>query len=186
MGRLTTAARQVIAERAVRHAFAEREAALKKAEDLLAREAFDAVVPVAEQKLAKKLPEYWLRRDDCLRFNAGGYDVTLSVIGEGLPVPYAPDGSRGGYSCNRLGNIPHGDLCDRIQAHVKASDEIKLERRSAYKATLAMLEAIQTTNKLREVWPEGEQFFLDYADAVAPSLPAIRVSEVNALLGLAA
>lgn len=186
MGRLTNISREEITRRAVEHAFTEREAAQKLAEDGLAREAFDAVVPVAEQRLAKKLPPYWPRRDPCLRFNAGGYDVQLCVTGEGLPVPYAPNGSRGSYNCSRLGSIPPGDLCDRIQAHVNAVEALKTEKQLANRAVRTMLEAVSTTNKLTEVWPEGTAFYQDFADAPAPSLPMVRISEVNVMLGLAA
>ena len=183
--KLTNYSRAAIAERAVEHAFAPRRDALKAEADALAREAYVALFPEAETKLVAKLPENWIRRDECLRFNVGGQDIVLCVDGPGLPVPYRPkDSTSGGYSRNRLGVIPFGDLCDRIQAHALADVKYRDERRQALRATKAMLEAVSTIGKLSEVWPEGKEFFAEYVDKPAPQLPAVRVQEINALLGL--
>ncbi|MGN6534093.1 MAG: Nmad5 family putative nucleotide modification protein, partial [Mesorhizobium sp.] len=38
----------------------------------------------------------------------------------------------------------------------------------------------------KEVWPEGEPFYADYQDKPAPALPAVRVQEINQMLGLQA
>jgi hypothetical protein len=185
MGKLTKYEREDIARRAVAGAFEQREAELAVAADALAREAYNVIVPLAEQKLAAKLPANWLRRDNCLRYNVGGQDITLCVEGEGFLVPYRAAGSsEGSYSCNRQGVIPHGELCDRIQAHAILADQTKNEKRAAYRATLAMLESIGTTTKLHEVWPQGAPFYSPLASKPA-GLPAVRVNEVNAMLGLA-
>lgn len=185
MAKLTKYSREAIARRAVAHAFDPRQEELAVAEDALAREAYNVLFPAAEQALVAKVPSNWFRLDACLQFNVGGQRITLNVKGDGLPVPYRMKGSEySGYHCHQLGVIEHGDLCDRIQAHAVLVDTVRQERRQAQRATEQMLDAVTTTGKLKEVWPQGEQFYADYEDRPAPSLPAVRVDEVNALLGL--
>lgn len=187
MTRLTNSTRESIAMTAIAHAFDPRAEGLAKAEDALAREAYGFLIPDAETKTVATLPDNWFRRDSCLRFNAGGYRVTLRTTGDALPVPYAPRGSSDrGYGCNEIGVIPHGDLADRIQDHVRAKETLKEERQKTYRQVLTMLGAVTTINRLKEVWPEGEPFFARYAESGPASLPAVRVNEINAALGLEA
>lgn len=187
MTRLTKDLRQSIANAAVAHSFDPKADAHKVAEDALAREAYAHVIPASEVAAAEAMPSNWYRRDACLRFNAGGYTVRLNLIGDGLPVPYQAKGEAyGGYHCAVLGSIPPGDLCDRIQAHAQDGEQLKAERRKAYQAVFAMLEGVSTLKRLAEVWPDGEQFYKRYAETPAASLPAVRVDEINAMLGIAA
>jgi len=186
MAKLTKYSREAIARRAVAHAFDPRQAELAKTEGALAREAYSTLFPSTELALVAAVPSNWVRLDACLQFNVGGQSIRLNVEGEGLPVPYRMKGSEyGSYGCHQLGVIEHGDLCDRIQAHAQLVDAVKNERRAALRATENMLEAVTTTGKLKEVWPQGEQFYAEYDDRPAVSLPAVRVDEINALLGLA-
>lgn len=183
--RLTNDVRDGIAYTAISQSFATRVAAFDAAEDALAKEAYNSLFPVAEQKLVAKVPTNWFRLDACLRFNVGGQRIELTVAGDGLPVPYKPRGSTDrGYHCNTLGAIPAGDLCDRIQAHAMAKDNFRTERRQAETAVKAMLNSVTTIGKLKEVWPEGAPFYAQIESATVISLPAIRASEVNAMLGL--
>lgn len=186
MPKLTKWNRESIASRAVAHTYDPRKVALAKAEDALAREAYAFLFPKAETNLVAAVPENWIRRDTCLRLNAGGERITLVLIGDGLPVPYRPKGGDGdyGYSCNQLGTIPHGDLCDRIQAHARAVEALKEQRRDALRKVTTMLESVTTTSKLKEIWPEGEQFYSYLEPAPGPAVPAVRVDEINTLLGL--
>lgn len=184
--KLTNFSREAIAKRAVEHSFAAREEAMASESDALAREAYDTLFPLAEQKLVAKIPENWVRLDQCLQFNVGGQAIRLDVKGPGLPVPYkSKTGDSLGYGCNRLGVIEPGDLCDRIQAHALAKHKLTEEKRAALRATQSMLEAVTTVGKLAEVWPEGKDFYIQYVDRPAPQLPAVRVQEINQLLGLA-
>lgn len=183
--KLTNYSRDSIAKRAVEHSFAAQVAALEAEADALGREAYDLLYPATELKLVSKLPENWFRRDACLRFNVGGRDIVLNVS-SGLPVPYGPKGSSGGYGCNRLGVIEPGELCDRIQAHAVAFEKHREDRRAAERATRQMLGAVSTVGKLEEVWPEGKPFYANYLDKSVPQLPAIRAQEINQMLGLAA
>lgn len=183
--RLTNDVRDGIAYTAITQSFAARVAAFDAAEDALAREAYNSLFPAAEQKLVAKVPENWFRLDACLRFNVGGQRIDISVSGEGLPVPYKQRGTTGGgYHCNQLGVIPLGDLCDRIQEHAAAKERFKEERRAAERAVKAMLNSVTTISKLKKVWPEGAPFYAQIEGATVVSLPAIRATEVNAMLGL--
>ncbi|MDW9880507.1 hypothetical protein GOA90_25310 [Sinorhizobium meliloti] len=185
MPKLTNYMRESIAGRAVSHAFDPKKEALAKAEDALAREAYAFTFPKAETDLIATVPENWFRRDPCLLFNVGGQSIVLNVAGAGLPVPYRSKHSdNGSYRCNTVGVIPHGDLCDRIQKHAQAVEKYKEQRREAKRQVEAMLGSVTTTGKLKEVWPEGEQFYSKYDDVKPPSLPAVRAAEVNAILGL--
>lgn len=185
MPKLTKYSREAIARRAVGHAFDPKQEAVLVAEDALAREAYALTFSEAELALVRAVPDNWFRLDECLRFNVGGQQIVLRVIGDGLPVPYRRlNDDYGGYGCNILGVIEHGDLCDRIQKHAQHAETVKSERRAALRATEAMLDAVTTTGKLKEIWPEGELFYAQYDDKPAPNLPAIRVDEINALLGL--
>lgn len=184
--KLTNFARTCIARRAVEESFGVRKAALEAEADALGREAYDLLYPTTERKLVEKLPSNWVRRDACLRFNVGGHDIVLNLIGEGVPVPYRAKGGDSGYGCNRLGVIEPGDLCDRIQAHAITVEKYRDDRRAAERATRQMLDAVTTTGKLKEVWPEGEPFYADYQDKPVSSLPTVRIQEINQMLGLQA
>ncbi|MCE3590053.1 hypothetical protein LXJ59_26030, partial [Escherichia coli] len=147
-----------------------------------------SIYPEAELKKVNALPDNWFRPDACLQFNVGGLTIRLNIIGKGLPVSYRAKGEQTGgfYGCRTLGVIPHGDLCDRIQAHATAYEKYKGERAAALKACTVMLSRVTTTVKLAEAWPEGEQFFKKFHDEPKAALPMVRVDEVNSLLGLAA
>lgn len=184
MARLTNLDRDTITAAAVAAAFKPRKEALDKAEDALAREAYATLFTKAELAAVAKLPENWLRFDSCLKFNVGGQRITLNATG-GLPVPYKPKGSSdGGYYCHTIGTIEFGDLCDRIQAHAIAVESLKAERAAAARAVKALVYSVSTTNKFKEVWPEGEAFFSNLTPTTAANLPAIQVQHVNELLGL--
>lgn len=186
--KLTNWHRDAIVREAVEKSFAQRFADRAQAEDVLAREAYGFVIPPHEQRLAAKLPENWLRRDACLRFNVEGQRIELDVLGGGLLVPYLPKGKEGGspygYNCNTLGAIPAGDLCDRIQAHALAGEKLKADRKAANSAVKAMVYSVTTIGKLREIWPEGEPFYGSIQSNAPTTLPAIQAAKVNSMLGL--
>lgn len=187
MTRLTKYSRKAIASAATAHSFDPKSELLAATEDALAQEAYDSVIPAAEKKAAEAMPSNWYRRDACLRFNVGGYSLHLNLIGDGLPVPYKAKGEEyGGYHFGSLGSIPAGDLCDRIQAHAQAKDSLRTERQKAYRAVITMLDGVSTVKRLSEVWPEGEQFCAKYGTTTSANLPAVRVDEVNAMLGIGA
>ncbi len=184
MQRLTNDVREAIANKAVAHAFDPRRAALAEEADTLGRAAYAVVFPKSETDKLASVPENWIRRDACLRFNVGGQHIKLNLVGDGVPVPYRINGYAG-YSCSVLGSIPHGDLCDKIQKHAVAVEKLKDESKAARQQLMAMLAKVSTFKRLRDIWPEGAQFFAGYEISSA-AVPALRVDEINAMLGLAA
>lgn len=184
--KLTKYTRQEIARAATAFAYDSKEKELRSAEDALAREAYATLFPEREIKAVLALPKNWIRFDECLQFNVGGQRLHLyTEKDKGLPVPYRI-GDYAGYSSKTLGTIGHGDLCDRIQAHAGTVEKTKRARSDSYRKVLALTESVTTIKRLREIWPEGEQFYGKYANAPAVNLPAVQVAELNAELGLAA
>lgn len=183
MTKLNNAIRKIIALRAIEAAFGPRKDVLLKTEDALAREAYTFLIPPTEIKAVAKVPENWFRRDRCLRFNVGGQTLLLNLLGEGLPTPYQNSNSSG-YGCHVLGVIPHGDLCDRIQAHAQALLRLTEERRQAHNQLSAMLGSITTLGKLKAAWPEGAEFYAEFDNKKSSNLPAIRFGEINKMLGI--
>lgn len=185
MTNLTNYTREVIAKAATAFAFDKIQEAQKQAQDALAREAYATIFDAKELAGVAKIPANWVRRDSCLKFNVGGQSITLSLIGDGLPVPYTI-GDYSGYHCKTLGSIPHGDLCDRIQRHAVEVEKTKADRSTAYRSVLNMLNGIRTIKKLATAWPEGKPFYEKYAEKPSEALPVIRTDEINQMLGIAA
>lgn len=180
MTRLTNDMREAIAHAAVGHKFDPLKTALGNAEDALAREVHAALLPASEIAAAAALPARWVKATRAIRTNAGGYRVNLELTDDArLPVPVDSEyhGS--------LGNLPHGDLCDRVRAHVENRENTYRQRMAAYQATKTLLASATTIKSLRAAWPDGETFYKKFEGAVpASTLPAVRVDEVNKLLGL--
>jgi hypothetical protein len=56
---------------------------------------------------------------------------------------------------------------------------------AAYKATKTLLSSATTIKSLRATWPDGEAFYKAFeARELVSTVPAVRVDEVNKLLGL--
>lgn len=186
MTRLTSDLRAIIRDAAVKASFAERDAEIAKCEADLAKQAYEATFVPEIRALVAQVPGNWFRNDACLNFNVGGMRIQLKTGGNGYPVPYQSASGRG-YGCHdEIGVIQAGDLCDRIQAHAKAKEDQRTKAKAAYRGLDALLASVSSVKKLKEIWPEGEQFYARFLDASAPSLPAVRFAEINQVLGLAA
>ncbi|MFB0491985.1 hypothetical protein ABIE45_004571 [Methylobacterium sp. OAE515] len=178
--RLTNLDRDNVVAAALTSAFAERRASLDLAADRLGRTCYDSVFKASERKAAAAMPKGWLRLDSCLRFNVGGLDVVLNLVGEGVPVP-----GGAGRDCRRLGAVADPDLVGAVQAHLADVERLKDDRAKAKSSLRALLYSVSTVKALRELWPEGEPFLAGLASkAGAPGLPAPQISELNAMLGL--
>lgn len=186
MTRLTNEIREHISRQAVAAAFNQRFDAMAAAEDALAREAYADVFSEAERAMASQMPGYWLRRDPCLNFNAGGYRIKLCTTADHLPVPYQGKGDDHGYHCrSSQGTIKDQDLSDRIRAHATAKEALSDEKKRVARSLSQMLQSVNSIKRLKEVWPEGQPFYARYLESKAFAPPAIRMDEINAALGLA-
>jgi hypothetical protein len=176
--RLTNFDRDEIRNRALKASFDPRKAILDEAEDRLAREAYAVVFPAQLRKQVAALPEKWVQRDRCLRFNVGGMDARLEVLEpNGLPVPFCN-------YCSPLGSIADEILIAAIRSHMDTKETFKKDRVRASSSLHAMLSAITTLRSLADAWPDGYPFF-SYLNKPSPTrLPALCVSELNAMLGL--
>lgn len=125
----------------------------------------------------RKIPEKWLREDACLRFNCGGYSLTLRAK-KAVRVASIS------YGCSQLGTVT-GELADRAKAHAQATEGLKRERAEGERALLALLSSVSTLAQLEKTWPEGKPFYQRFMQARPGSnLPAVQVSEINKMLGL--
>lgn len=176
MSRLTQHIREQIVNTATSAAFDSKLEAMKKREAKLGIECYNTIFPKKVRDVISQVPEGWLRSCDCLRFNAGGWQVQLCV-GKQMPTP-AYNG------CGMLGSID-GELAEKVQAYSQDEKQLKEERRSAQIKLLGFLEGFNTFKQLRDAWPEGEKFFKQFdAERVAPNVPAVVTKEINAMLGL--
>lgn len=176
--RLTNFDRDEIRDRAVKASFDPRKADLDRTEDRLAREAYALVFSAQLRKQVAALPEKWAQRDSCLRFNVGGMDARLTVLdAKGLPVPVS-------YHCSSLGSVTDEALIAAVRSHMDAKETFKEERSRAYSSLRAMLRELNTLRSLVDAWPQGYPFYAHLNKPTPVRVPALRVSELNAMLGL--
>jgi hypothetical protein len=175
--KLTKEIREKIASDTVKGQFAKREKDLKKAHHEMGMKLYNFVFDEATRKAVKKVPEKWLRHCDCLRFNCNGWNLRFNVD---KPVP-TPNSSH----CDVLGSVT-GDLATEAQELSKEEQKYRDDLSSAYRALITMLNELNTMKQLQDTWPEGKQYYGKYLKAKEGStLPAIQVSEVNKILGIA-
>lgn len=155
--------------------------ALIKRENALAVKFWKAVYPAAERAAAEKMPEGWIHRDKCLRFNLCGMDIRVNAA-EPLPVK----ASTNNY-CHRLGNIADEKLGDEYKEYYKDVDAMKARARDVERQAKALLYSVSTFKKLAETWPEGKKFYEKFKPVNdVSSVPAVLTQDLNALMGIKA
>lgn len=175
--RLSKELRRTIAQRATAQANEKERKELEERSHEIGMRGYETIFDQEVRAMAAWMPAGWVSKDLCLRFNANGWDVKFTVK-EAVPVP-----SSSGFGCHMLGSVA-GDLGTEMQKLATDIKTFKEEGDSAYRKVLAMLNQFVTFKQLRENWPEGHQFYKDLdADDVA-KVPAVRIAEINALLGL--
>lgn len=177
MANLTQANRKTIVNRAIIAAYTPKKVAQDKAEAAQAMQCYNAVFPKKIREQASLMPAGWLRDDNCLRFNAMGYEAKLCME-EKVRVPSS------NYGCQRLGNL-EPELGQKVQEFLRDKEKMREEvTRSEHKLT-GFLEQFKTFKQMQQAWPEGEQFYKDLnAERTPQQLPAVITSEINAMLGL--
>lgn len=181
MTTLTNGIRDSILSRAISEAFADKKKAIASEEEALAIKLYKAVVPADEIKAAKAMKSGWIRKDRCLRFNAGGYSLNLCLRSRdddtGLPVKY-------GNSCNTIGSVT-GELATEAQLFANKKEKLRTEETQAVTKMRAFLNSFTTMKKMKEAWPEGKKFYSMFdVERKKDNLPAIVTKEINAMLGL--
>lgn len=175
---------QSIATNAVNDTFDDRKKELKDREAKLGMEGYETMFSEAVRKQAAAMPKEWIRQDACLRFNAGGYNLLFNVP-EPVPVPIHTRPYGYGGSCNKLADIPHGDLCDRMQKWAQDCKTLTDEINQANRSVMNLVTRFSSIKRLKEAWPEGYEFYKAYeGEPVKVPLPALRIDELNKVLGL--
>ena len=175
---LTNAIRDEIIKDVISKEFAKEEARLKKQEHVIGMKCYDKVYPKKERDLAAALPKGWIHLDSCLRFNVAGMQMTF-VVSQEVPVR-----SENGH-CARLGDIACDDI-KQLALDLHHEKEQLGEKKSDLRLKLrVVLYSVNTYKRLTEAWPEGKKYYERFKPKGENSmLPAIRVSELNAALGL--
>lgn len=176
MSKLTQASRERINKRAVLAAFSERRDEFRAQEHSLGMDAYRACFPAEQLSLAASLPDGWVRRDACLRFNAEGWSAELCVDPP-VPVPHSP-------YCRPLGSLT-GELAERVKAHMQAKEQVREAARKTEAEMTGFLSQFRSFKEMREAWPEGAALYDDLdVERTATGVPAVRVAEINKLLNL--
>jgi hypothetical protein len=176
MSKITKDLRERIGRKAVNATFEPKAAELKKRENKLAIECYNHIFPKKIRDVIQDVPKEWLRHCDCLRFNAGGWNVTLCA-GKEMPTPNTSH-------CGMLGSID-GELAEKVQAYSQEKKKVDEEWRTAIHKMAGFLEQFTTFKKLEEAWPEGKKFYQEYnADRPSANVPAVITKEINDMLGI--
>jgi hypothetical protein len=174
--KLTGMDRDGIVRRALEHAFAKEDAALAKRDSALARRCYNAIFPLSIRKMVEALPPGWTEETTKPNFNVGGLHIAFKSE-EALRIP-----SRGGYQ--RLGDIKDRALIDAVNELLAARKDRDERRKQVEAATKAIVNSCGTTKQLREIWPQGEQFYRHIEPAARVNLPAAQIQQLNEMLGL--
>lgn len=186
--RLTKEFRDELIGRALKHAFAAREKAHDAATTAMADALYDHTHGAAE-KIAKKLPQGWVQHDSYIRIDAAGFCYRPAQTGlknyrlkmsKAHPFPHS-----GGQEIKVGGAHP---LNDQAQALAEEYASIKRDKEALRVKLHALVYACTTLPKLREAWPECEQFLPDTAPKAVSTavVPVELVPQVNAALGIKA
>lgn len=134
------------------------------------------------QKHFNAVPENCIKRSEYVRYCVGG-QVKGASFKDGKKMPVAMDG----YSDPIIKSFDDSDT--DYQDFMKVSnayDEWEKRRSEVIRETQAVLESVNTTRQLLELWPQCEPFLPAHiADPdKAIRLPAMQMSRLNERLGI--
>jgi len=175
--RLTNDIKNKIVSNCLNTIFKPKQEASTQLEGKLARACYNQLFTSSLQKMLEKIPKGWLREDNCLRFNADGWKVTLCLPKDTtVPTPYTNN-------CSVLGAIT-GELAAKVQEFVQERDRQKEEYRTKSSQLHSFLNNFSSLSTLKKAWPEGEPFYKDFVEPSNSTVPAIYVAQLNEALGL--
>lgn len=179
MSKLSKEVKEKIARRAASKFGEKTKIKLLKEEEKLAIQCYNHVYSKKERDIVANVPDGWLRKCKCLKFNVNGWTVTLTAR-EDVAVRYNEY-----HNCKPLGVVEAGDLADKVQAHATAKKKADEDLSAFYHKILSMLLGISTWKKLQEIWSEGEEFYKDLVPVVSDgNVPVVLVADINKALGL--
>jgi len=178
MSKISKDTKEKIARRAATKFAEKAKVKLAKEEEKLALQCYNYIYSKKDRDIVANVPGDWLRKCDCLKFNANGWTVTLKAK--------EPLATKQTDYCKPLGVIEAGELADKVQAHAQAKKKADEELSSIYHKILSMLLGIGTWKKLQETWKEGAEFYKDLipVENSGANVPAVLVADINKALGL--
>ncbi len=176
---LNNTIREDIINDVIKKTFDKEYADLKKQEHKIGMAAYNKLYPAKDRETANALPEGWIKKDKCLRFNIAGMDMIFNV-NEAVAIKRSLE-----HGCYRLGNVADEKIKqDALDLH-NDKETVNQKREKLRGQLKSVLYAVNTYKRLSETWPEGNKFYVKYAPKGDNSLlPAIRVNELNESLGL--
>lgn len=181
--RLNLGYRAEIVRAAIEGAFAKEDKKLAQREHALAKRCYDLCIPAKVRKLTEQMPPDWLCEASHLCFNING--MTLSLAAEHrMPVPAQ---SQAKYSdAGRLGAISDAQIGKDVLALMADKDAVRARKNKAEITLKALVDQHSTTDELGKHWPEGRTYWKALERKIPVSnLPAVRIEELNSMLGLA-
>lgn len=192
MTRLTNNIRAGIVSRLIAHRFQEEFSALAAEHAAVALAAYRKVFTADEIALMDSLPDGWLPCEMGFDVRVSGRRYHLSFGGNGLSWLAFAGLEKPGHKVFRVPtNIKHSgrlsfaedsQIGRVIDEHFVRVSGLEGRIAGARRAATTAVESVSTAAALLKVWPEVEPF-LPKGSAPA-KLPAIKVSELNAALGL--
>jgi len=177
MTRLNSSIKDSITNACMHHQFDKENETLKKQEHVMGMKLYKTVYSKKTLDAVAKVPTEWFRKDACLRFNCGGYDLRFTV-NEAVPVPGR------NYGCEIRGAVT-GEIAEQAQKFAQEKQDKQNNQEKARKLLRTMLDNIQTIKSLERTWPEGKKFYAKYLEQKeGSSLPVVQVDVVNQALGL--
>jgi hypothetical protein len=138
-------------------------------------------------ELLKTIPDGWLQTTTAVRVNVEGTRVTEVNFHDPRPIPH----NRGGWGVI-FATIPQDSQIlvrrkelDALEQEYQEArvDLVRRERELAVKVE-AVISSVTTTGRLKEIWPEVTELLPASSQPAGAMLPAIRLDELNAELGL--
>lgn len=182
--RLTKEFRDELIGRALVHAFAAREKANADAATTLA-DAIYAHEWGAAGKIADKLPQGWVTARSYLYINAAGFSHDSRRDGKASSTLKMSKARRTPDNVHLAIGGAH-PLNDQAQAVAQEHAAIRDEKEALRVKLQALVYSVTTLPRLREAWPECEQFLPDTAPKTVSTavVPVELVPELNKALGI--
>lgn len=129
----------------------------------------------------KKIPEQMLKWSDHVIVQVGGV-VKAFTLPESRPYPWHTQ-----YNSAILEVLTEPtDLMHSLEAAKSAKEDWAKLRDDFREEIKTILESVQTTGQLIQLWPEAEQYLPPFAadPSKGINLPALKTSRLNSLLGI--
>lgn len=187
--KLTTAMRESICKKMLKHAFHERWEELVARQRELTSEIYQEAFPKVDRSMMQQLPEKWLPTRSSLQIAVGSSYMSFSVNGW-FSVSRLTEGRE-----SESVRVPHhsaygavlaldvaSPLAIKAQRLHDAIQDFRKEVDRAWNASMNAVSKCSTVNRLRELWPEAEPFLPK--EQPRPQLPALPIAALNTMLQL--